>query len=205
MSSPVPASCQLVTHTDREGSRGCCPPGTAPPPAAKTAARAPVLAPTAVESCSRKVLVPQFQGIHFLLGCDPAVHESLRILRRSQGAMGLPRRFQSFLDRLYMLQRFKLLLGSRVFPSSVAVPPQHLRRQLVAQVRAQRDHSSGAPVTADSASAHLRAALWTLDVRESAIPAAGLGVFLRGESVPPNTLMTLYPGKCPLQCFLNAL
>lgn len=115
--------------------------------------------------------------------------------------MGLPRRFQSFLDRLYMLQRFKLLLGSRIFPSPAAVQPQHLRRQLVAQVRTQRDHSSGATVTADSASAHLQAALWKLDVRESAIPAAGLGVFLRGERVPPNTLITLYPGKCPLQCY----
>jgi hypothetical protein len=108
----------------------------------------------------------------------------------------LSRSFQSFLDRLYMLQRFKLFLGTRVFPSSTTVQPQHLRRQLVSQVHSQKGiRLPGALLDGDTACAHLDGSPWSLDVRRSSIPHAGLGVFLRGSSAPPHTLFTLYPGN----------
>ncbi len=107
----------------------------------------------------------------------------------------LRRRFRSFLDRLYVLQRFKLFLGPRIFPCSTALLPQHLRRQLVDLVRFKKcshllDARDAAP--------------WSLDVRRSCIPHAGLGVFLEGSSAPPHTLFTLYPGNVKTQTFSSS-
>ena len=98
----------------------------------------------------------------------------------------LLRSFRSFLDRLYVLQRFKLFIGSRACPPSTPVQPQQLRRQIVALVQKYAANGAGA-FSAD-------APRWKLEVGRSLITSAGDGVFLRGASVPPHTLLTLYPG-----------
>ena len=110
------------------------------------------------------------------------------LLQRAAAVMApgvLLQTFRSFLDRLYVLQRFKLFVASRSLPSSPPIQSQNLRRQIVALVEKHR-HCD------DAAASH--AALWNLDVRSSLIPNAGNGIFLRGSSVPAHTLLTLYPG-----------
>jgi hypothetical protein len=103
----------------------------------------------------------------------------------------LSRSFRSFLDRLYVLQRFKLFIKPRVLPSSPPVQARILRCQIVDLI--QKYHRFAVSTDSGAPSAH--ASLWQLDVRRSLIPNAGDGVFVRGCSVQPRTLLTLYPGQ----------
>ncbi len=98
----------------------------------------------------------------------------------------LLRSFRSFLDRLYVLQRFKLFIGSRACPPSTPVQPQQLRLQIVALVQKY--------AASDACASFANAPQWKLDVGRSLIANAGDGVFLRGAGAAAGTLLTLYPG-----------
>jgi hypothetical protein len=102
--------------------------------------------------------------------------------------------FRSFLDRLYMLQRFKLFMGARAIPFSSPVQSQNLRLQLVALVQKYRRSDAVAPNSTLGDAGDLKSQ-WNLCVQKSTIPNAGDGVFLRGSAVPAGTLLTLYPGN----------
>ena len=103
----------------------------------------------------------------------------------------LSRSFRSFLDRLYVLQRVKLFIKPRVLPLSPPVQPRILRCQIVDLIQKYRRYG----VSTDDGAPSAHASRWQLDVQRSLIPNAGDGVFVRGCSVPPRTLLTLYPGQ----------
>ena len=103
----------------------------------------------------------------------------------------LSRSFRSFLDRFYVLQRLKLFIKPRVLPSSPPVQPRILRCQIVDLIHKYHRFA----VSTDDGAPSAHASRWQLDVRRSSIPNAGDGVFVRGCSVQPRTLLTLYPGQ----------